>query len=97
MITLAGARNAYDSFEGFTPLSAEAMVAAAPEANVVLARGLDAVGGLDGVLTLPGVAGTPAGRVRRVVVMDDLLLLGFGPRLGEAIDELSRRLAGAAS
>jgi iron complex transport system substrate-binding protein len=97
MLGLAGAVNAVDGYEGFKPLSAEALVAAQPEAIVVLARGLEAAGGLDGVLAIPGVAETPAGKARRVVVMDDLLMLGFGPRLPEAIDELSRRLAGEPS
>jgi iron complex transport system substrate-binding protein len=97
MLTLAGAVNAVDGYEGFKPLSAEAMVAAQPDAILVLARGLEAAGGMDGVLAIPGVAETPAGKARRVVVMDDLLLLGFGPRLPEAIDELSRLLAGEPS
>lgn len=97
MLGLAGAVNAVDRYQGFKPLSAEAMVAAQPEAIVVLARGLEAAGGLDGVLAIPGVAATPAGKARRVVVMDDLLMLGFGPRLPEAIDELARRLAGEPS
>jgi iron complex transport system substrate-binding protein len=46
---------------------------------------------------MPAVAETPAGKARRVVVMDDLLLLGFGPRQPAANDELSRRLAGESS
>jgi len=97
MIALSGGQNAFDGFEGFKALSPEAMAAAAPDVLLVLSRGLDSLGGVDGVLALPGVAGTPAGRSRSVVAMDDLLLLGFGPRLTEAIDELSRWLSGAAS
>jgi len=92
MLRLAGAVNAVDGHDGFQPLSAEALVAAAPEVILVPARGLDSLGGVDGLLALPGVAATPAGRARRVVAMDDLLLLGFGPRLGAAIDELARKL-----
>jgi iron complex transport system substrate-binding protein len=45
------------------------------------------------VLALPGMAATPAGAARRVVALDDQLLLGFGPRLPAAIDELARALA----
>jgi iron complex transport system substrate-binding protein len=94
MLTLAGAVNAIDGYQGFKPLSAEALVAAQPQVILVLARGLEAAGGIDGILAMPGVAETPAGKARRVVSMDDLLLMGFGPRLPEAIDELSSRLAG---
>ncbi len=92
MLELAGARNAAVGFSGFKPLSAESLIEAAPDAIVIPARGLATLGGEAGLLALPGVAETPAGRSRRFVVMDDLLLLGFGPRLGAAIAELSTRL-----
>jgi iron complex transport system substrate-binding protein len=36
---------------------------------------------------------TPAGQSRRLIVMDDLLLLGFGPRLPEAARQLTSALA----
>ena len=54
-----------------------------------LPRGLDSVGGIDGLLKAPGVALTPAAGERRIVTMDDLYLLGFGPRLGQAIRDLA--------
>lgn len=92
MLELAGARNAVTGASGFKPISAEALVEAAPEVIVVPARGLASLGGEPGLLAIPGVADTPAGRARRIVAMDDLLLLGFGPRLASAIDELSRRV-----
>ncbi len=93
MLELAGAHNPV-TFSGFKPLSPEALVEAAPEVIVIPSRGLATLGGEAGLLAVPGIAATPAGRARRFVAMDDLLLLGFGPRLGEAIDELSSRLAG---
>lgn len=94
MIELAGGRNATAGFTGWKPLSAEALIEAAPEVIVVPARGLATLGGIDGLLAAPGVAQTPAGRARRIVAFDDLLLLGFGPRLGPAIDDLARQLRG---
>jgi iron complex transport system substrate-binding protein len=66
----------------FTPLTAEAMVAAQPDVLLVMTKGLDSVGGVDGLIGLPGIGQTPAGRERRVVAVDDGLLLGFGPRTG---------------
>jgi iron complex transport system substrate-binding protein len=92
MVELAGGRNAVGDISGYKPLSAEILIAAAPEVIVVPARGLATMGGVDGVLSVPGVADTPAGRARRIVPYDDLLLLGFGPRLPLAIDELARLL-----
>jgi iron complex transport system substrate-binding protein len=96
MLEIAGARNAIGSFAGYKPISAEALVAAAPDVIVIPTRGLASLGGEAGVLALPGVGDTPAGRARRIVAIDDLLLLGFGPRLPAAIDELARRFAEAA-
>ena len=92
MVELAGGRNAVRGITGYRPLSAEVLIAAAPEVIVVPSRGLATLGGEAGLLALPGVGDTPAGRARRIVAFDDLLLLGFGPRLGSAIDELARRL-----
>jgi len=89
MIRLAGATNAAADFDGFKPLSAEGVVAAAPEVVLMLSRGVDSLGGRDAALDLPGVMRTPAGASRRLVVMDDLYLLGFGPRMGRAVRELA--------
>lgn len=92
MIELAGAQNAITGFEGYKPMTAEAVVSAAPDVLLLLTRGLDSVGGVDGLLDQPGIDLTPAGENRRVVAMDDLLLLGFGPRLGTAVKELTVKL-----
>jgi iron complex transport system substrate-binding protein len=94
MIELAGGENAVTGFEGYRPLTAEAVVTAAPDVILFTDRGLASVGGVDAVLGTPGVALTPAGAARRVVSLDDLLLLGFGPRTGEAVVALARLLGG---
>lgn len=90
LLTLAHAQNAAQGFEGNRPISAEAVVAWAPDYIVLPARGLESLGGAKGVLEQPGLRETPAGKEGRVVPMDDLLLLGFGPRLGEAVRTLSK-------
>ena len=92
MVALAGGRNALTDVTGFKPLSAEVLIAAAPDVIVVPSRGLMTLGGLSGLLAVPGVAQTPAGKHARIIAFDDLLLLGFGPRLPHAIGELSRLL-----
>ena len=96
VLRLAGAENAA-SVEGTVPLTAEAVVAAAPDVVVIPARGLESLGGADGLFSQPGLAQTPAGAARRVVAVDDALLLGLGPRLGEGIAALARGLADTAS
>jgi iron complex transport system substrate-binding protein len=92
IVALAGGVNVVDSFEGYKPLSPEAMVAANPEVILVTTRSLGLMGGLDGLLALQEIATTPAGRNHRVVAMDGLLLLGFGLRLPDAIRDLAREL-----
>jgi iron complex transport system substrate-binding protein len=84
-------------YAGYKPLTAEAVVAAAPDVILMPARGLESIGGIDGLLTIPGIALTPAGSMRRVIAMDDLYLLGFGPRLGQAVRELTSRFSDALS
>jgi iron complex transport system substrate-binding protein len=78
--------------EGFKNLTAESLVAAKPDVLLLLSAGLESVGGVDGLLKLPGVAQTPAGRTRHVVAYDDQLLLGLGPRTGAALRLLVRGL-----
>lgn len=79
----------------YTPITSEALIAAAPDVIVVMRSGLASVGGVDGLVTLPGVAQTPAGRARRVVAVDDALLLSFGPRTGQVLTILADGIAGA--
>jgi iron complex transport system substrate-binding protein len=78
--------------EAFTPLTPEALVAAAPDALLVMEKGLESVGGVDGLLALPGVAQTPAARDRRVVVVPDGELLNFGPRTPQTLEDIARQL-----
>jgi iron complex transport system substrate-binding protein len=80
--------------EGYVPLTSEALVAARPDVIVVLTEGMKSVGGIDGVLKLPGVAQTPAGQKRRILDFDDLLMLEIGPRTPLALDQLITELYG---
>ncbi|MFG2191318.1 hemin ABC transporter substrate-binding protein [Streptomyces sp. NPDC048639] len=76
----------------FTPITSEALATAAPDAILVMTKGLQSVGGVDGLLKIPGVAQTPAGRDRRVVSVDDGVLLTYGPRTDQVLTTLARRL-----
>lgn len=76
------------------PINAEALVAAAPDVLIIPARGLESVGGIEGLLELPGIAQTPAGRNSRILAYDDQYLLGNGPRTGEFLDQLITDLHG---
>ena len=95
MIRYAGGVNVMSAASGYKPLAAEAVVAAAPEVIVTTQQGLQALGGVEALLSRPGLALTPAGKARRVVGPDALALLGFGPRLPQAVRELAVALGTA--
>jgi iron complex transport system substrate-binding protein len=96
MIRYAGATNALGEVAGFKPLTPEAAIAAAPDLILGTEQGLAAAGGIDGLLAAPGLAATPAGRARRVVALEAMFLLGFGPRLPQAVVQLAEALHGPA-
>ncbi len=89
IIELAGGRNAIEDFEDFKPVSSEGVIAARPDVLLVTELTLEKLGGVDGLLARTDVAQTPAGKAKRVVAMDSLLLLGFGPRTPQAIRDLA--------
>lgn len=76
----------------FVPLTPEAMAAAQPDAFLTMTRGLDSVGGIDGLLELSGVAQTPAGQNRRVAAIDDGVLLNYGPRTADVISAIADQI-----
>ena len=94
MIALAGGINAVTEFEEFKPINPEAIVEANPDFILLDDSGLKSIGGIDGVLALPGVSQTVAGTKRQIIAMDKTLLLGFGPRLADGAVELAQLLQG---
>lgn len=95
MVRLAGGVNAVSEFSGYRPLTGEAAAVAAPDVLLITREGIETLGGAEKVWKAPGLALTPAGRAQRLVSMDALLLLGFGPRLPDAVSELAQRLHGS--
>jgi len=73
----------------FTPLTAETMAQLNPDLILVMIGGLESVGGVSGLVQLPGIAQTQAGKNRQVVAVDDSLLLSFGPRTPSLINQLA--------
>ncbi|MBK3391034.1 ABC transporter substrate-binding protein [Streptomyces albidoflavus] len=76
----------------FTAITSEALAKAAPDAILVMAKGLKSVDGVDGLVKIPGVAETPAGMDRRVVSIDDGVLLNYGPRTDQVLADLVDQL-----
>lgn len=76
----------------FNTLTAESLAALNPDVILVMSKGLESVGGIQGLLKLPGVAQTRAGKNAAVIDVDDSLLLSFGPRTPSLIEALAKAL-----
>jgi len=89
MIEGAGAVDAGVSAGVFgpAPLTPEALIAAAPAVIVLPESGLEALGGIEAFLQLPGVADTPAAQTDSFLVYDEAYFFNLGPRTGQALSE----------
>jgi iron complex transport system substrate-binding protein len=92
MFQLTGHKNAVTAFSDFKPLTAESLITANPDVLVLFSSGLQSLEGMDGLLRVPGIANTNAGRNKKIISMDGQFLTGFGPRLGKAALELSQKV-----
>ncbi len=91
-IELAGATPAITEFAAFKPLTSEALLQANPDVILLFDSGLKSLDGSSGLLNVPGIAETEAGKNRRFVSMDGQLISGFGPRLPKAIEQFQAQL-----
>jgi len=73
----------------FNTLTAESLAALNPDVILVMSKGLESVGGVKGLLALPGVAQTNAGKNSAIIDVDDSLLLSFGPRTPSLVQALA--------
>jgi heme transport system substrate-binding protein len=92
IIALAGGVNAASGFEGYKPMSQEAIITAAPDVVLMMTQTVDRLGSADVVLSRPEILLTPAGENRRYVAMEGILLFSFGPRLPQAVRDLATAL-----
>lgn len=90
ILKLAGAENAATAVNGYKPLSDEALVEIRPDAIVSMSR----AGNHDTsqIASIKGLSASPAVKNKRIIQMDGLYLLGFGPRAAAAALDLMRRL-----
>ena len=77
----------------FNTLTAESLAALNPDLILVMSKGLESVGGVQGLLNLPGVAQTNAGKNAAVIDVDDSLLLSFGPRTPALVQALATAIS----
>ncbi|XPG48589.1 ABC transporter substrate-binding protein [Variovorax sp. KK3] len=95
MIRYAGGINCLSGFAGYRPMNAEALASAAPDVVLTSQQSIEAHGGADKFWERPELALTPAYRKRALVTLDALLLLGFGPRLPQAVGQAHKSFVAA--
>ena len=77
----------------FNTMTAESLATLNPDVIIVMTKGLQSVGGITGLLKLPGVAQTNAGKNHAIIDVDDSLLLSFGPRTPSLVVALSEKVS----
>lgn len=88
IISLAGGINVADAIEGYKPMTDEAIAAAAPELVLMMRNSSAHNTTPEELFAMPSFAQTPAADGKRLVHMDGLYLLGFGPRTPMAARDL---------
>ncbi|NOK20060.1 heme/hemin ABC transporter substrate-binding protein [Corallococcus carmarthensis] len=93
LIRLTGGVNAAESMQGYKPLGAEAVVAAAPQFVLLPASSVSTVGGAEGLAKLPGLSQVKGWKL---VTVEDVDFMGLGPGLGRAVVRVQDAVAPAA-
>jgi iron complex transport system substrate-binding protein len=88
VIKLAGATNAIDGYEGYKLINDESIIAAKPDAILVMQRGPESLTA-ETVFANPAFSITPAAKEKAFISMEGLYLLGFGPRTALAARDLA--------
>lgn len=92
IIALAGATNAVTGFEGYKPLTDEAILNAAPDVILLMdSRGRLSIDDKT-LMSHAALMPTPAIQNKAIIRIDGMLLLGFSVRTGEALSYLSQEL-----
>lgn len=92
LLNMTKLTNAMQGFSQYKPLTPESLIVAQPDIILLTDLGLKTAGGLDAILNIAGISETPAGRNKRVIAMDAMFLLGFGPRLPQAVAQLHEKI-----
>jgi len=87
-----GVENAFGDRQGYRALSTEAAVAADPDFIFVMSHNARLLGGLEAVGSDPALALTSAGRNGRIIAVDSVRIMSFGPRFAEGMVEAALAL-----
>ena len=90
-LKMTGAENAFSSFEGWKPATAEAIITNDPDFIIVTNRLLKRFSNLDELKNHPALAQTTAAKNNHIIAQDGMAMMGFGPRTIECALEVSNK------
>ena len=79
-IKMAGAKNVFDSFDGWKPVSEESIINVNPEFFIIPSRDMHKGSNVKNLTTNPIFINTEAGADKNFIFEDSMAMLGFGPR-----------------
>ena len=89
-LKLTGAQNAFASFEGWKPASAESIIANNPDYIIVTNRLLKRFSNLEELRNHPSLSQTKAAKNNQIIAKDGMAMMGFGPRTISCALEVSK-------
>lgn len=87
IMALAGGHNAATHVQ-YKKFSGEGIISSHPDVIVVTEQSLNEPDGMAKLGSIPGVQQTPAWKNGRIVAIDRAIILGIGPRVGQAVEQL---------
>ncbi|HLR33590.1 MAG TPA: helical backbone metal receptor [Fodinibius sp.] len=92
IIEMAGGQPVFNSFNGYKTVSPEAIISANPEIILIMDTREETAGGIESLKKNTGISLTDAVQNDQLISIDGNYLIGFGPRLGDAVLELMDKL-----
>ncbi|POT58743.1 hemin ABC transporter substrate-binding protein [Citrobacter amalonaticus] len=88
ILTLAGAENVA-THQQYQSYSAESLIAANPQVIVVTSQMVE--DDLNRLRAIAGITHTAAWKNQRIIIVDQALILGMGPRIADAVESLHQQ------
>ena len=87
---MTGAQNAFASFQGWKPASAESIIENNPDYIIVTNRLLKRFSNLEELRNHPSLSQTKAAKNNQIIAKDGMAMMGFGPRTISCALEVSK-------
>jgi len=94
LINISGGINPFSNFEGWKPVGTESIIEASPDLIIISERGLKGFGTIEDLRMHPALYLTPASQNNKIISIDGMASLGFGPRTIDSAIQVSETLNG---